>query len=457
MTRNRRFVAKVDTLLDALRQNIAGTAARWRVRFKAAFIDWAWREPPDDSPTRRRARRAVRFTLLLTTGFLRHRLLVHASALTYTTLLSLLPLAAVALALLATTDLWDLDRLRELIAAKFPEFEPLARPALDLLAKTDFNSLGAAGTAFLALGVLSMMGKIEAAFNDIWAVRHQRFIVKRLFVYTAIIAATSVLAAAAWAIMALSSDAAARLGATLALPFAEWSERLTLAATIAVLGAGLTVLLTYLPNTRVPLWAGAAGGFAASAGYVLVSEAYFGLQIGMANYNLVYSSLAALPITVIWIDISWAIVLFGAELSYRLATFARHSRESFDARLRSGFWEEAALRIAVTLAAEGGTGLTLDALARRLMLPTELSADLVDRLVLADVIEAVGKGRIAVLPETARAVRLHDVIQAVRGQVAIEGHDSPALADYLHRLAVAGATLEENLTLAQAAGVADRG
>jgi uncharacterized BrkB/YihY/UPF0761 family membrane protein len=75
-----------------------------------------------------------------------------------------------------------------------------------------------------------------------------------------------------------------------------------------------TLIYTSMPNTRVPFGAAAIGAAVAGLLYQLVQWIYIDLQVGMAKQNAIYGSFAALPLFLAWIQISWTIVLFGAEL-----------------------------------------------------------------------------------------------------------------------------------------------
>jgi membrane protein len=98
------------------------------------------------------------------------------------------------------------------------------------------------------------------------------------------------------------------------------------------------LLYLIMPNTRVPLRSGIVGGVAAGTIYQLVQWFYIKFQIGAANYGAIYGSFAALPLFLVWLQLSWTIVLFGAEIAYadeHRETFGFHpdySRLSSDSR-----------------------------------------------------------------------------------------------------------------------------
>ncbi len=98
------------------------------------------------------------------------------------------------------------------------------------------------------------------------------------------------------------------------------------------------LLYLVMPNTRVPLRSGIVGGVAAGTIYQLVQWFYIKFQIGAANYGAIYGSFAALPLFLVWLQLSWTIVLFGAEIAYAYEhreTFGFHpdySRLSTDSR-----------------------------------------------------------------------------------------------------------------------------
>ena len=86
-----------------------------------------------------------------------------------------------------------------------------------------------------------------------------------------------------------------------------------------------TFIYVFIPNTRVKVWFGAVAGFISAVLFQFFQLAYINSQVWIAKYNAIYGSFAALPLFLIWLQLSWLIVLLGAELS-----FAQQNVESYE-------------------------------------------------------------------------------------------------------------------------------
>lgn len=239
--------------------------------------------------------------------------LVRASALAYTSLLSIVPLLAVMFSVLK--GLGAEGQLQGVLLSRLSLDAETVDLIVGYIDKTNFATLGALGAAMLILTVISVLGNIEASLNLIWRVAQQRALWRKVTDYVAVVMLTPFLLLAATAITSAGQ----------AQTLMQWvldngylggvAVRLLRLSPIAINAAGIAVLYAVMPNRRPawgPLLVGAA--FAGIAWHV-AQVGYVSLQVGVARNNAIYGALAQLPVTLVWLYVSWAVVLAGAELA----------------------------------------------------------------------------------------------------------------------------------------------
>jgi len=257
-----------------------------------------------------------------------------AASLTFSTMLSLVPLLAVALALFTVfprfgdlRDLLETYVLRGLLPDQFAS--TILRYLNEFAAKaTRVGALGFAGFIFTAL---TMVMTVDHALNDIWLVHARRALLQRILVYWALITAGPVLIAASLTLT--SMVASASFGLTHSMPPAI---RSALAAAPLVFSCLMfTALYIIVPNRRVDWRDALTGGLVAG----LLAE---GLSRGFASYVshggvlTVYGAFAAVPVFLLWIYLSWFTVLFGAAIAATVSGL-RATRFSDEARAGNRF------------------------------------------------------------------------------------------------------------------------
>jgi len=320
-------------------------------RLTAALIRFADLPPPAKRPLLAVLRSLLRLGLIAVSEFRRNNLSLRAGALTYTILLSMVPILAMSTALVK--GFGGGDQLREIAysyVANLEEAEgkppvsedPAAlatdpgegrltdhlRSALDrvfdYVDRTNFTTLGALGMAGILATVLLVLSHIEAALNAIWHVACGRSVLRKLSDYLTLLILLPIAANIAFAAGAfLESQALAEKFAIL-VPF-SWLQTLLLQL-LPVLVIALTLFIIYLffPNTRVETLPALSGAALAATGWFTLQNIYITLQVGVANYNAIYGSFATLPLFLVWVYLGWLFVLGGAQLAYALQHLDSH-------------------------------------------------------------------------------------------------------------------------------------
>lgn len=263
-----------------------------------------------------------------------HELGIRAAALTYTTVLSLVPLLAFAFALAKGFGLYD--RLIAEVVEPFLEqnFGPAGTPAsaggeaaagsglrqaaetvLEIVQSTPVTGLGIFGLSVLLAAVVRLLTQVELAINRVHGVLRPRPLLRRVLDYLAILTVAPALALAATAAKA-SSQSQRVLETVRSVEGIGFLLDLLLSIGPLLVMAGLfSALYALLPNRPVRISSAVLGGVLAALLWSLVQELYVGAQLGVSSYNRLYAGFAALPLFLFWLFLSWGSVLVGAEVA----------------------------------------------------------------------------------------------------------------------------------------------
>jgi membrane protein len=343
----------------------------------------------------------LRILLLAVRRFSEDKCELRASALTFYTLLSIVPVVAMAF---GVAKGFGLEKILETqLLAKLegqPEVaERILGFARTLLENTKGGAIAGVGVALLFWSVIKVLGNIESSFNDIWGIKKARSFGRKLADYLSVTMICPVLLIAASSVTVL-----------LTTQITSMLERLSFlgyAAGVIIFLLGLlpyaviwvlfTFMYVFMPNTKVQLKSGLWGGIAAGTVYQLVQFAYIKFQIGVSSYGAIYGSFAALPLFLVWLQLSWLIVLFGAEVSFARQNVAAYEFEPDCSKLSQSFQRTVALLITqhcVKAFLDGKHAPTAEEISRTLEIPIRLARatlfELTEAKVLAEVFTSEG-------------------------------------------------------------------
>jgi membrane protein len=268
-------------------------------------------DPPERGPGL--LARALGFARAVARRFWEDGCLLHASALTYTTLLSLVPLLALMFAVLK--GLGVQRRLEPLLLSRLSLDPETTKRVLTYIDHTNVRTLGALGAAALVVSVISVLGSIEGSFNHIWQVRRGRTWWRKATDYFGAVLITPVLLLAAVGITSSVREQAVLRWILRTEYVGQAVVWLLSLAPVVINAVALGILYAVMPNRRPHVASIVAGAIAAGCAWQVVQREYVSLQIGVAHYDAIYGALAQLPVTLVWIYVSWVVVLAGAELA----------------------------------------------------------------------------------------------------------------------------------------------
>src|SRR5580698_8180117 len=278
--------------------------------------------------------RWLRYPAALIRDWLRGEINTRAMSLAYTTLLSLVPLMVFSFAILK--GLGARGDLR-LILNEF--FRPMGTAATELtdsvlqfVANMRGELLGSIGLAFLVYTVLTTIQKVEASFNFLWRVARPRSFGRRFTEYLSVMIIGPILLAVAIGL----------LGSAEHSPFAQWLHAVApLAVVMGVVGqivpyaivtVVFTVMYSFIPNTHVQFRAALIGGVTAGIIWALVGKVYTAVILYSSQMVAVYTGFAIVLTTLIWVYMSWLILLIGAQLAFyvQFPQYLRHGQASIE-------------------------------------------------------------------------------------------------------------------------------
>jgi membrane protein len=362
--------------------------------------------------------RRLRYPAALVRDWLNGELNIRAMSLAYTTLLSLVPLMVFSFAILkglgARGDLKFL--LREFFRPLGGAATQLTESVLQFVQNMRGELLGAIGLAFLIYTVVTTVQKVEGSFNFVWRVARQRSFARRFTEYLSVMILGPILLAVALGL----------LGSAEQSPLAHWLQAVApLAWVFNVVGrllpyAIVTVVFTcmywFIPNTRVQLRAALIGGVTAGVIWALVGKAFTAVIFYSSQMVAVYTGFAIVLTTLIWVYLSWLILLIGAQLAFyvQFPQCLRHGQDPTE--LAAGDREQIGLAVMYLIGCDYGTGRrhwTSDRLASEFDLPGSALAPVLARLEGAGLILATEKEQF-VPGRDPQGILLADILVAVR-------------------------------------------
>lgn len=375
---------------------------------------------------------------------------IHAMSLTYTTILSMVPLLAVTFSVLKAFGIHN--QVQPFLAKSFSplgsEGAVLSERITEFVGHMEVGVLGAVGVAGLFYTVVTLVGSIEHALNHIWQARRGRDWSRKVRDYLTVILIGPVLVFSALALIASAEKYA------LVQEIFAFAPRLTWLGTAIlpyiILSVAFTLLLRFMPNTYVTWNAAAAGGVVTGIAWKLAGSTFTAFVASSASYTAIYSSFAILILFFLWVYASWLIVLIGAEIGYSWQyphdVLSRLRDTTVAARERNG------LRLLVVLARAhlgGERPLQPADLAVRGGLPSSFVDDVVEHMIQGGFVLVAERPRGIALAKPPRSIAVAELLAILRGEDggALLRPGPPAVDAALARRRLAGDAAIEGLSL----------
>lgn len=353
-------------------------------RFKRHFSESIWIRNSPETPSYIRLWRAFsRWIYLIAQGFVKDQCVIRAAALTFTTILSFVPFLAVAFSISKGFGLQNSEVMRHWVLRLTTGRPEVADRIIEYIDRTNVQALGWVGVATLLITVLSLVGTIEKAFNTIWSVRKGRSTWRKVtdFFPVIVFGPIILLVASSFNVSLQKQEIVTTL---LSLQAIGWLESVFLKMTpYLLIIIAFTMMYAFIPNIRVKTSAALTGGILGGILWQLAQWGYIHWQIGAAKYNAIYGSFAQLPVLLIWIYISWIIVLLGGEISYAWQNMNSFLKQRYFGNATPFERQKLAVLIMIFLAKRFHDGQSLpsvNALSDTLMAPVDLISDLFKRM-----------------------------------------------------------------------------
>jgi len=264
--------------------------------------------------------RFLRVVVLAIRGFNENKCKFRASALTFFSLLSIVPVVALMFGIAKGFGLQE--RVAAQILEKMKGQEEVANRVIafsnSLLDQTSGGVIAGVGVIFLFWTIISLLSNIEGSFNDIWGVVKPRTFGRKVSDYLVTMLVCPILLAVAGGATIFLSGQIQTL--TEKFPMlnnfgpAFWLVMKLLP--YLTVWISFTFIFIFMPNTKVGFVSGLIAGIVAGTLFQLVQWGYVNCQVQLTAKYAIYGSFAALPLFLLWLQFSWFIILFGAEVSF---------------------------------------------------------------------------------------------------------------------------------------------
>jgi len=319
-----------------------------------------WDTPLDALPTwRARLIRLARLLAVLARDFVSGELTLRAMSLVYTTLLSLVPLLALSFSVLKAFGIHNQIEpiLHNFLAPLGPKSDEITARIVQFVERMNVGVLGSVGVALLVYTAISLVQKLERSFNYIWHIGETRGIGERFSRYLSVLLIGPLLVFSAVGITAVvvNLDWVQRLLAV--EPLGKLYALLSRVVPYMLVIAAFSFIYVFIPNTNVRLRAALIGGIAGGLLWQTGGWAFAHFVATSTRYSAIYSSFAILLLFMIWLYLSWLMLLFGSSLSFYLQHPEYVLQQGGEPRLSNRMRETVALMVMSLVAGRHREGL----------------------------------------------------------------------------------------------------
>ncbi len=372
-----------------------------------------------ENPLERAVRKTLRVLYAVVRDIVSGNLTLHAMSLVYTTMLSVVPMLALSFSVLKSLGVHN--RLTPLL---HNFFEPMgekglsiANNVLQFVDNIKVGVLGSVGLIMLIYTVISLVQKIERSFNYIWRVPNMRSFGQRFSNYLSVILIGPVLVVSAIGTTATIMSSSLIQSLIAIEPFGTLFASLTKMTPLLLITGAFVFVFIFIPNTRVSFKSALIGGLVGGLGWQASGVLFASFVVKSAQYEAIYSSFAVSIVMLIWVYVSWLVLLVGASVSYYHQN-AAHITRTYKASESSALLEKLALAVMLQIARPfdaGKTPLSQLGLEAAMRVPATVTRRVTDKMIRHGLIEVAGeKGDLLVPGRSLDQIRLADVLLTIR-------------------------------------------
>jgi membrane protein len=335
----------------------------------------------------------IKIIMLTMRGFTEANIQLRASALTFYSILSIVPILAMVFGI-AKGFGFDIY-LKGVITERLTEHKEILNEVLKFVDRYLGNISGGfiTGIGFVVLfwSVMQMLGNIESSFNNIWCVKKSRMIARKFTDYISILLIVPI-----FIFIASSFTVSQVESVSNSVPFLSYFNPL-LKGVVNLLSYTLmwfvfTLIYIIIPNTNVKFVPALIAGIIAGTMFQILQWAYVNFQSYLSGYGAVYGTFAALPLFLMWLELSWLIVLLGAEISYAYQNADSYEHEAEQLAISSYHRKILILLVMNRIVknfVKGDSALNAVQLSGQIEIPVRLTRELLYDLVNAKVLSEI--------------------------------------------------------------------
>lgn len=420
-------------------------------RLNTEILDEMWEVKPSQlSRFRRFVYPQLRLLYIVANGFVENNVPRQAAALTFTMLLSIAPFLAVTFSLLRAFGVPNRLQpfLAELLAPLGPSANEITNRLIQFVNNVDVGALGAVGLIALFITIVSLMGSIEQAFNQIWGVEKARGLARKFTDYLSVLLVGPVLVFSAIAIFASLQSSAMVQSLMDIEPFGTMILTGLRLVPYFMLWGALTFLYVFMPNRNVQMGSALIGGLVGAILWVTAGLGFAAFVASSTKYYAIYSSFAILFLFLLWCYVGWVIVLLGTQVAFASQHLDTY-QEGRKASMTSVADRERLVLHLMTLIGfhfyYGNPPWTALALARQFNAPRQLITELLHTLTQKQLLVAASDGQGYVPARDLERIGIKEILDTLRtagGPEAspVQGGDKDVVDDVAEQIDRAVAT-----------------
>lgn len=368
----------IQIVLNFIKEDVWRIPARNMPKYKALLIKY------------------LRILLLAFRGYNEDKVSLRSSALTFYSMLSVVPVVAMGFGIAKGFgfDKHLEKQLMENLSGQQEVLDWIIKFANRFLENTKGGIIAGIGVAVLFWSVMKVLGNIESSFNAIWQIRKSRVWFRKFSDYFSMMLIAPVLIILSTSSNVFITTQITRITSEVALlgmisPLISFLLKLV---PYVLFWLVLTIVYMVMPNTKVSFKSAFIAGIISGTVFVFVQWAYIYFQVGVSKYNAVYGSFAALPLFLIWLQMSWLIVLFGAEISFAVQNVEKYEFEPDMHNLSTFSWRVLTLMVTHLLVKNFSTGekaMTASEISKKLEIPIRSVRDIIYKLIDSGIISEI--------------------------------------------------------------------